>query len=178
MKNLRSLALIIAAFAFPMTSVEAATCPDPFVSGVTGVITVDTASGCHSTGDGGVNLAPLVLLDKTTDGTGVFDGALTMTESSEQEGRGTFSISATPGYANLVMVVKDGQLSDDFQWGAFNIAVLSSGNWSIKDINDKYKGLSGGELWGSVSAVPVPAAVWLFGTALFGFIGMSRRTKV
>jgi hypothetical protein len=30
----------------------------------------------------------------------------------------------------------------------------------------------------SVSAVPVPAAVWLFGTALIGLVGMSRRTKV
>ena len=30
----------------------------------------------------------------------------------------------------------------------------------------------------TVSAVPVPAAVWLFGTALIGFIGMSRRRKV
>ena len=30
----------------------------------------------------------------------------------------------------------------------------------------------------SVSAVPVPAAVWLFGTALIGFIGVSRRRKV
>ena len=29
-----------------------------------------------------------------------------------------------------------------------------------------------------VGAVPVPAAVWLFGTALIGFIGLSRRTKV
>ena len=28
------------------------------------------------------------------------------------------------------------------------------------------------------SAVPVPAAVWLFGTALLGFVGMSRRRKV
>jgi hypothetical protein len=28
------------------------------------------------------------------------------------------------------------------------------------------------------SAVPVPASVWLFGTALLGFIGISRRTKV
>jgi len=28
------------------------------------------------------------------------------------------------------------------------------------------------------SAVPVPAAFWLFGSALVGFIGMSRRTKV
>jgi hypothetical protein len=32
--------------------------------------------------------------------------------------------------------------------------------------------------YGAVSAVPVPAAAWLFGTALIGFIGFSRRTKV
>jgi hypothetical protein len=30
----------------------------------------------------------------------------------------------------------------------------------------------------SASAVPVPAAIWLFGTALLGFVGMSRKTKV
>jgi hypothetical protein len=30
----------------------------------------------------------------------------------------------------------------------------------------------------TVSPVPVPAAIWLFGTALIGFVGMSRRTKV
>ena len=30
----------------------------------------------------------------------------------------------------------------------------------------------------SPSPVPVPAAVWLFGTALIGFIGVSRRRKV
>ncbi len=30
----------------------------------------------------------------------------------------------------------------------------------------------------SISAVPVPAAFWLFGTALIGFIGVSRRTKI
>ena len=29
-----------------------------------------------------------------------------------------------------------------------------------------------------VSAVPIPAAAWLFGTALIGFVGMSRRRKV
>ncbi len=30
----------------------------------------------------------------------------------------------------------------------------------------------------NTSVVPVPAAFWLFGTALIGFIGISRRTKV
>jgi len=30
----------------------------------------------------------------------------------------------------------------------------------------------------AVSAVPIPAAIWLFGTALIGFVGMSRRTSV
>jgi hypothetical protein len=29
-----------------------------------------------------------------------------------------------------------------------------------------------------LNPVPVPAAVWLFGTALMGFVGMSRRRKV
>ena len=38
--------------------------------------------------------------------------------------------------------------------------------------------LTAAEVSAMVSTVPVPAAVWLFGTALIGFIGISRRTKV
>ena len=33
-------------------------------------------------------------------------------------------------------------------------------------------------IWTPVSAVPVPAAVWLFGTALIGFVGVARKRKV
>ena len=33
-------------------------------------------------------------------------------------------------------------------------------------------------VWTSAGTVPVPAAIWLFGTALLGFVGMSRRRKV
>ena len=29
-----------------------------------------------------------------------------------------------------------------------------------------------------VSAVPIPSAFWMFGTALLGFVAMSRRIKV
>jgi hypothetical protein len=32
--------------------------------------------------------------------------------------------------------------------------------------------------YGAISPIPVPAAFWLFGTALIGFIGISRRRKV
>lgn len=32
--------------------------------------------------------------------------------------------------------------------------------------------------YADVSPVPVPAAIWLFGSALIGFIGISRRTRV
>ena len=31
---------------------------------------------------------------------------------------------------------------------------------------------------GDIAAVPLPAAFWLFGSALIGFIGISRRTRV
>jgi len=30
----------------------------------------------------------------------------------------------------------------------------------------------------TVSAVPVPSALWLFATALIGFVGLGRRTSV
>jgi len=29
----------------------------------------------------------------------------------------------------------------------------------------------------TASAVPIPAAIWLFGSALLGFVGMRRRSK-
>ena len=38
--------------------------------------------------------------------------------------------------------------------------------------------LAGSGAIGAINAVPVPAAFWLFGTALIGFIGFSRRTSV
>jgi hypothetical protein len=33
-------------------------------------------------------------------------------------------------------------------------------------------------IYGTASPIPVPATIWLFGTALIGFVGMSRRRKV
>ena len=157
---------------------QAATCPDQVTS--TGTVTVNTtpASSCFATGTGSIDLSPLVLLDKSDDNTsGLLEGVLTITElPATGSGKGTFSIGATPGYTDLTLVIKDGNLGG-LQWGAFSLGALT-GTWSLEDASGKLKALSHADLWGSVSPVPVPAAVWLFGTALIGFIGFSRRTKV
>ena len=50
-------------------------------------------------------------------------------------------------------------------------------NWNSFDANWNGTLVISGTSVG-VSGVPVPAAVWLFGTALIGFIGLSRRRKV
>ena len=55
-------------------------------------------------------------------------------------------------------------------------ANLLSGNWYV---NVHTANFGGGEIRGQVLAnvVPVPAAIWLFGTALIGLVGFGRRRK-
>jgi len=58
--------------------------------------------------------------------------------------------------------------------------LLGAGNYMLTfagDVPASYTG--GGSLTGSVSiaAVPVPAAIWLFGSAMVGFIGFRRRKE-
>jgi len=61
----------------------------------------------------------------------------------------------------------------DFQLATIDLATFSgtqsqfSGQWE----------LSGNSLTLGVSAVPVPAAVWMFGSALLGLAGVSRKRK-
>jgi hypothetical protein len=83
---------------------------------------------------------------------------------------------------NCYLVVKDGLAHDPSAY-LFDLS-LNPFNWDgVMKLNltDFWPGggsISHVAIYGEVSPVPVPAAVWLFGTALIGFIGMSRRTKV
>lgn len=51
---------------------------------------------------------------------------------------------------------------------------LLAGLWYINIHTDLFPG---GEIRGQVQVVPVPAAIWLFGTGLLGMIGFARRKK-
>lgn len=56
-----------------------------------------------------------------------------------------------------------------------------TGTWYHTD-KASYQNVKSGEvamiIYGDVSSVPVPAAVWLFGSGLIGLIGFARRKKV
>ena len=51
---------------------------------------------------------------------------------------------------------------------------LLAGLWYINIHTDAFPG---GEIRGQVNVVPVPAAVWLFGSGLLGLVGVARRKK-
>jgi len=82
------------------------------------------------------------------------------------------------------LLVKDG--SADPTRYLFDVILMGWNGTDDLDLEEFWTGIgplgagaiSHVSLYSGVSAVPVPAAVWLFGTALIGFIGMSRRTKV
>ena len=104
------------------------------------------------------------------------DIGLSVTETST--GAGTWSVNAGAliTFARVVLILKAGPTFSTYLYEPGSGAG-SSGSWATSALGDK--NLSHFSIYTSgVSPVPVPAAVWLFGTALIGFIGFSRRTKV
>lgn len=49
---------------------------------------------------------------------------------------------------------------------------------TLSNSADNYKLTTGGDVGGMFYVVPVPAAVWLFGSGLIGLLGIARRNKV
>ena len=67
------------------------------------------------------------------------------------------------------------QMINDGISGVFTGEILSSQNGGSSWFSINQYGFDYASINGSVSAVPVPAAVWLFGSGLLGLIGISRR---
>lgn len=63
-------------------------------------------------------------------------------------------------------------------YGNSFIAVLYSDLVSGFEINGLRNGVSNIYAFTTVTAVPLPAAVWLFGTAILALLGVARRRKV
>jgi hypothetical protein len=55
--------------------------------------------------------------------------------------------------------------------------ICSDGRWGTEDDAVFCGNLATWVATSNVSAVPVPAAVWLFGSGLIGLVGFARREK-
>ena len=75
-------------------------------------------------------------------------------------------------------------LQSNYYWSATEYAPDTLTAWSFRMLSGVQLNLNKNNdyyAWavqsGDVSAVPVPAAIWLFGSGLFGLIGLARRKK-
>lgn len=96
-----------------------------------------------------------VLLDKTDSNSGIAPGSLVLDNNRWQ-----INTQAVTGYSNFIIALKAGP-----GYGSF-FTNNTEGKWLIN------RDLSHANLYGSpVTPVPVPAAIWLFGSVL-GLLGM------
>lgn len=83
-----------------------------------------------------------------------------------------FTVTTSPNYSNYWL---SHNITDGFAFDAEAPIPLAS--W-----DQPYNGTNMGTYWSvnieNVNAVPVPAAMWLFGSAIAGFVGVSRRKTV
>lgn len=83
---------------------------------------------------------------------------------------GDWEIDSLAGKSNIVITLKAGN-----GFGAFLLDQTAAeplvGAWSTG------KDLSHASIYYNVNPVPLPAAAWLFGSALFGLVGIGRRKK-
>ena len=138
---------------------------------------VSSGSGNESAADFGPDY---VLLSKDQDNSlneGLFPAALDIATYNSTDadfgtsGDYTINYSLLTAYKDFVFVLKRGNAATN-SWVAFDLDGSASGTWSLTP--DKWA-LSHGSLYGVV--VPIPAAAWLFGSALLGGIGLGYRRK-
>jgi hypothetical protein len=142
---------------------------------------LDWGSGNINGNNDAINQLGYITLDKT-DGQGFpAQGALSIIKDPGEDGKGSFTINSSLliGYTDIVLGLKGGN-NEDISWAAFLLNGATSGTWEISS-----QGYSHGLLYGKVdpgggdpNPVPLPAAAWLFGSALVGFIMMSNRRAV
>lgn len=84
-------------------------------------------------------------------------------------GNGNLTLTAAPDF---VLAVWDTNMGGGTWVGDANPVFYGNGNSAQLTFNT-----SGGVLVVDVQAIPIPAAVWLFGSGLLGLVGIARRKK-
>ena len=125
--------------------------------------------------DGSATLAGSYSSTVTTEGTGDYVSAVISYGSGDiVDCSSPCYLTVKGGKDNPARYLFDLALSGPIGWDGVENLILSD-FWASPDQGS----ISNFAIYGAaVSPIPVPAAVWLFGTALIGFVGMSRRREV
>jgi hypothetical protein len=132
-------------------------------------------SGGGNIGGSDSDFAGYTFLDKfedPQDDSGAANGAITSVTGLGGTA-GTFGFAPPSGYTEFIVLFKSGDAQLDPDWAAFGIPNgYTGGDWAISS-----QGLSHVNLYGKVGEVPLPAAAWLFGSALLGMVGIGYRRR-
>jgi hypothetical protein len=106
---------------------------------------------------------------------------ITSTGGNDNWSSGAFSVNA---YDPLLIVMGDG-IEYEYTWYLFTGKTGTlNGTWDTnpvfggKDLSNLTAYAISGDGLEPPAAIPVPAAVWLFGSGLLGLLGVARRRKV
>lgn len=168
---------------------------DPFAIGVPDDQAFVYMDGTTSGGPGGLGVCGDLRANQTCEPNGD-DNQMpgeTISITSTIAGTGITGLTFTGDHGDIVdgtilKLTLDGTLQADidlFLLGATNNLTFLALSSAATSLSYEITG-SGAQIYLSslttdfitTSTVPVPAAAWLFGTALIGFVGMSRRRKI
>ncbi len=123
------------------------------------------------TGDGSI-------LDlQFTDYTGTCDTVADPGCVPELYSEGEFSI-VVPDDGNLLIVLKDKNDGSGYHWYYFSGLTPGLNTGSVWNTENAFGGNNISHLTAyTTQVVPVPAAVWLFGSGLLGLVGIARRKR-
>ena len=101
-------------------------------------------------------------------------GSLTLVGQADQEGDAAGAFSSNAAFNYLAIHFGGSELFFNWNTGINSFTIADFKNITAGE-DGKGGGLSNFRAYTDVSAVPLPAAAWLFGSALMGFVGFSRK---
>jgi hypothetical protein len=168
-----------------------------FSSGSNLEVTSGTASGLFGSVSGNFGVGTITttttpqgpLETASVTGTGnlnIFDGSFTLTADLNWVDITTFGTAGslnTLGTANLTNILYSGSNIDLFALASAGTGTQTatfqfSSPTSLTELFTNRSSTTSTSFSGSISAVPIPASIWLFGTGVLGLAGLARKKTV